>query len=186
MMSTAPSQNLLTADELWQRASKLGRCELIKGELVMMNPAGGDHGYIAGEIFGHIWSFLQEHDLGKVYAAETGFVLERDPDTVRAPDVAFIAKDRVADAKTPKFIPVPPDLVVEVNSPGDAAGEVVEKVQWWLSHGAQLVWVVDPTSKTVTAYQPDGAARVLQRDQTLDGGAVLPGFTLPVAAIFDL
>lgn len=150
----------------------------------MMSPAGGDHGDYAHEIAFHISTFVRRHKLGKVYAAETGFVLERNPDTVRAPDVAFIANDRLSQAKTPKYIPIPPDLVAEVNSPRDTSSAVTAKTHWWLTHGVKLVWIVDPKTRTVSAYHPDGTGRVHQLSDKLDGGEVLPGFSLALTELF--
>jgi len=183
-MSTVSSQKLMTAEELFARSSQLGRCELIEGELVKMSPTGESHAGLAGEIGHHLRLHVKERDLGKVYP-EVGFLLARDPDTVREPDVAYIAKDRLPEARGPKFIPIPPDLAVEVNSPNDTAGDVVAKVQLWLAHGTRAVWVVDPKSKTVTTYHPDGSARVVHHNQTLTGGDVLPGFELPLSQLFN-
>lgn len=186
MMSTASSPSsthLMTADELLGRSSELGRCELVRGELIRMTPPGGTHGWLAAEIARHLGNAVEGSKLGRVYG-EVGFILERDPDTVRAPDVAFIATDRLAEADTPQYIPIAPDLAVEVNSPHDRAGEVAEKVGWWLRHGTRMVWVVDPRSRTVTSYLPDGSARVLQHDQTLGGGEVLPGVSLNLVDLF--
>ena len=184
-MSTASSDQPMTADDLLARSSELGRCELIEGELVMMTPAGGDHGAIVNELAWHLNRHVREHELGKIWAAETGFLLERKPDTVRAPDIAFIATHRVGEAQTPTFIPIPPDLAVEVNSPHDVVGEVAAKVEWWLAHGTALVWVVDLRSRTVTKYHPDGSARVVHINETLTGDDVLPGFELPLAKLFS-
>ena len=151
----------------------------------MMSPAGGFHGSLGIRLLRHLLRFEQDQPLGEFFLAETGFVLERDPDTVRAPDIAFIATDRLAEARTPKYIPIAPDLAIEVNSPNDRAGEVTEKVRWWLTHGTKLVWVVDPRTQTVTAYHPDGSAQVHPRSATLDGGDVLPGFALQLTDLFD-
>ncbi|MEL7087020.1 MAG: Uma2 family endonuclease [Planctomycetota bacterium] len=184
-MSTVPNTNLMTAEELWERATNLGHCELIRGELNQMTPSGGTHSFVGMRLLRALDRFIQDRDLGELTLAETGFRLETNPDTVRAPDIAFIAADRLAQAKTPKFIPIAPDLAVEVNSPNDRAGEVVEKVRWWLTHGTRGVWVVDPKTSTITAYHPDGTARVFAVGQTLDGGEVLPGFTLDLEAFFS-
>jgi len=132
----------------------------------------------------HLDRFIQANKLGELTLAETGFRLGQGADTVRAPDIAWIATERVEQAKTEKFIPIPPDLAVEVNSPSDVIGDVVAKVQWWLAHGTRAVWVVDPKSKTVTTYHPDGSARVVHHNQTLTGGDVLPGFELPLNKLF--
>ena len=186
-MSAVSSPGLMTADELLRRSDALGRCELIEGELIMLMPPGGFHGWIAGDIFRPLDAFVQKQKLGRVFP-EVGYLLERYPDTVRAPDVSFIAADRLDRAKTPKYIPIPPDLAVEVNSPNDRPGEVLEKVGWWLEHGVRLVWVVDPGTQTVAVYPGDAAAgvpRVLGRADTLDGGNVLPGFALPLTEVFQ-
>ncbi|MFI4860850.1 MAG: Uma2 family endonuclease [Phycisphaerales bacterium JB063] len=173
----------MTADQLYERSSELGRCELIKGELRMMSPAGGDHGAITMQIAFALKPFLDDAG-GKLFAAETGFLLGRDPDTVRAPDVAYIAEDRLEAARTPKFIPIAPDFVAEVLSPNDRAEEVATKVQWWLDHGVRLVWVVDPANRCVTAHLPDGDAHRYRESDTLPGGDVMPGLQLAVSDLF--
>jgi len=179
---------LLTAEALLALPDPPKRCELIRGELIPMSPAGGNHGNITHRLNRMIDRFLERSGLGpdgkELFAAETGFILVRNPDTVRAPDIAYITTERLPEARTPKFIPIPPDLAVEVNSPNDRASDVTEKVTWWLTHGVRLVWVVDPQSQTVTAYHPDGTARVHHADQPLDGGDVLPGFTAKLKDIF--
>jgi Uma2 family endonuclease len=174
----------MTADEFFDRSAELGRCELIEGEIIQMSPSGGLHGLIGMRMLRHLDRYVQAHDLGELTLAETGFRLGQDTHTVRAPDIALIASDRVEQAKTEKFIPIPPDLAVEVNSPSDAIGDVVAKVQWWLAHCTRAVWVVDPKSQTVTTYHPDGSARVVHLNETLTGGDVLPGFELPLDKLF--
>lgn len=187
-MSTVQAQqahNRMTAEQFLARSGELGRCELIEGELIQMSPAGGEHGLIGMRLVRRVDRFIADHALGELTLAETGFRLGQDEDTVRAPDIAFIARDRVEQAKTPGFIPIAPDLAIEVNSPNDVIGEVVAKVQWWLEHGTRAVWVVDPRSQTVTTYHPDGSARVVHRSETLTGGEVLPGFELPLTQLFE-
>ena len=177
----------MTADELLRRSDTLGRCELIEGELTMLMPPGGFHGRLCSDLGYFLEDHVRRHPVGWVYQ-EVGYLLERDPDTVRAPDVSFIAADRLDRADTPKYIPIPPDLAVEVNSPNDRPGEVLAKVGWWLEHGVRLVWVVDPETRTVAVYPGDAAAgvpRVLGRADTLDGGNVLPGFVLPLTEVFQ-
>jgi Uma2 family endonuclease len=82
------------------------------------------------------------------------------------------------------YFPGPPDLAVEVVSPSDRAADVQQKVQAWLQHGAQLVWVVEPKSQTISIYRPDGSATVLQSSATLEGDPVLPGFRYDVRRLF--
>jgi len=82
------------------------------------------------------------------------------------------------------FYPGAPDLVVEVLSPDDRPGYVRDKVAAWIEAGSLLVWVVDPDARTVTVHEPARESRVLDDARDLDGGHVLPGFVLPVRAIF--
>jgi Uma2 family endonuclease len=129
--------------------------------------------------------FVQARKLGIVVAAETGFIISRDPDTVRAPDAAFVRQERIPASGAPrKFWVGPPDLAVETMSPSDTVYEVDEKVREWLTAGSQLVWVLNPRQKTVTVYRPDNTAQILGTGDTLDGGDVVPGFQIAVAALF--
>ena len=144
-----------------------------------MSPVGFEHGVIAGRIYGHLLKFLEEHRLGMVTGAATGFQIGHDPDSVRAPDVGFICADRVPKGRIAGFFQGAPDIAVEVVSPTDRAGELLAKVQDWLAAGCQVVWVVDPTPQTVTIYR---TARTTQNPTTDNG--LLPGFRLPVAEIF--
>src|SRR5690349_1374741 len=133
------SSKLITADELLKMGD-IGRCELVYGELVMMSPAGAEHGAVAGRIFRLIANFVEQHHLGMTFAAETGFRLAADPDTVRAPDASFVRRQRVKGRLTKKFFEGAPDLAVEVVSPDDRKREVADKKNAWLAHGAISVW----------------------------------------------
>lgn len=84
----------------------------------------------------------------------------------------------------PTYLELAPDLVVEVVSPSDRMHDVSIKVRLYLDAGTQLVWIVQPSLKTVTVYFPDHTARTLSIDDDLDGGDVLPGFTIAVAELF--
>ena len=151
----------------------------------MMSPAGWRHGETVGNLQTVLGSFIRQQQLGKVFGAETGFQLNVDPDTVRAPDFAFIAKGRVPK-KLPKtgYWPGAPDLAVEVLSPSDRTGEVDEKINEWLSAGAQAVWVVDAKLQIVTIHQPGKSAQVRSAGELLTGDPVVPGFSCPVDEIF--
>ncbi len=173
-MSTAPA---ITAEELARLQSPNTRTELVHGRLIIREPAGARHGRVAARLAMRLGVFVEAHDLGVVYAAETGFVLKRGPDTVRAPDVAFVCKARVPDPEPVSFAEFAPDLVVEVLSPDDRPGEVLAKVADWLRAGARLVWVVDPARRLVRVYHEDGAEAVVRGDGPITGGEVLPGFT---------
>jgi len=179
----ATTERITTAEQLLQ-APDLGPCELVRGELIMVAPAGSSHCHIAADITGALISFVKPRGLGVVYVAEPGFLISHDPDTVRAPDVAFVRAERVPAEDPLGYFQGPPDLAVEVLSPNDRASDVIAKVQDWLGSGCRLVWVVDPESRTVSAYRSRTEIMVLGTSDTLTGGDVLPGFSLPLNEIF--
>jgi Uma2 family endonuclease len=161
------------------------RYELVAGELRVMSPSGWRHGNVISRLTARFASFVEQHDLGITFGAETGFKLASNPDTVRAPDASFIAKQNLPQ-REPKdgFWPGAPDLAVEVLSPGDRTGEVDEKIEAWLAAGCAAVWIVDPQLETVTIYSSRTDVRVITASETLTGAPVVPGFSCAVHELF--
>ena len=183
MAAGVTTTRAMTARDL-EAVPEAERGELIRGEMRPVSPTNPEHFLVTGNVFGPLWSFVNERGLG-VVGGEGGFLLEVDPDTMLAPDVAFVPWDRFPPkGRRRGFQPIVPDLVVEVLSPSNTAAEVNEKVRIYLAAGVRLVWVVDPVAEVVTVYEPDGAARLLRPGEALDGGAVLPGFALPLDDLF--
>ena len=177
--------DLITADELLQMKDDGFRYELSRGELIKMSPAGHHHGRIALNFTTPLDQFVRANQLGSVYAAGTGFKLAEDPDVVRAPDATFIRRERVEEmGQTEGFWPGAPDLAAEVVSPGDTYAEVQDKIADWLDAGTRLVVVVNPRIQTVDLYRSRSDIRILTIDDVLDGGEVVPNWTLPVRDIF--
>jgi Uma2 family endonuclease len=183
-------EKLYTAEDLWelshQPENKSKRLQLIEGVIYEMPPAGGEHGGITLDLGSVVRSHVKAHDLGFTTAAETGFILFKNPegkDTVLAPDVGFISKVHLPQGLPKGYIPVRPDLAIEVVSPGDTADEVDQKVNTYLEYGVRLVWVFYPKTRSVLAHTRTSVQR-LDINGTLDGGDVLPGFTLAVRDIF--
>jgi Uma2 family endonuclease len=127
---------------------------------------------------------VDEHDLGAVYAAETGFLLARNPDTVRAPDVAFVRADRLASTAEEGFFPGPPDLAVEVVSPSDSYSAVEEKVFEWLDSGCRVVVVLDPRRQVATVYRSRQSISLLSPPDLLSAEDLVPGWSVPLAQLF--
>ena len=182
---------LLTADDLKALPENVWRYELVHGRLVRMPPTGFQHGTIGSRLVSALENFVDAHALGRVTAAETGFLLSQpdEPDTVLAPDVAFISADRVPTPDTPDWTGFPrlaPDLVVEIASPGQHRPEMAIKANTWLAAGVRLVWVVWPSTQQVEIWEPDRepAMRTLMKSDELDGGTVLPGFTFPISRLW--
>ena len=177
---------LMTADELLRLPRGRYRYELVKGELIQMAPAGAKHGVIAIHIGALLDGHVRRSKLGIVCAAETGFILARNPDTVRAPDASFVSRARIPREGMPEaFWPIAPDLAVEVVSPGDTASEVQTKVVEWINAGTRLVWVIDPKTQTVTVYRSLANVRVLTLSDKLDGADVVPGFEIAVKELYE-
>lgn len=179
----ATTGQITTAEQLL-RAPDSGRCELLRGELVMMSPSGFEHGRVVVRVTGPLFRFLQQNPLGVLIDAATGFQIGHNPDTVRAPDVAFVLRDRVPPPSFRGFFQGAPDLAIEVLSPDDRAGEVLAKVWDWLGAGCRAVWILDPRTRTVSVYQSRTQITVLSDEETLTGGEILPGFSMPVSEIF--
>ena len=176
-------EKLYTVDDLWERSRDGGRYELIEGALVEMSPTGDKRGVVANWVAYLVTAFVEAHDLGEVSAAETGYILFTEPATVCAPDVGFVARERLTPL-TGRYYPLAPDLAVEVVSPGDSARLLRQKVDRYLQAGTQLVWVIFPDERLIDVYQAGAPTLTLREDDTLDGGAVLPGFTVAAREVF--
>jgi Uma2 family endonuclease len=150
-----------------------------------MAPAGGEHGAVTVNLTSPLDVHVKANNLGIVFGAETGFKIETDPDTVLAPDIAFVRRERIPESGIPKgYWPGPPDLVVEVISPGATYEEVNEEVARWLAAGAAMVWVLNPRRRTVTVHRSLTDITVLTEADELTGGDLIPGFRCRVAEIF--
>ncbi|MBL8133267.1 MAG: Uma2 family endonuclease [Anaerolineae bacterium] len=188
-------QMLVSADDFWEFIQNLpahdpGHYELIEGVIVPMPPTGEMHGSSAFSLTIHVGNHVIANDLGRVTAAETGYIVWRSPDPqgkdiILAPDLGFIAKARMSAKPSRGFVEGAPDLAVEVLSPSDRMANVMKKVQLYLQHGTRLVWVVDPDAEMIVQFTPSGVVRVFGADETLEGGDVLPGFSLPLRILFN-
>ena len=172
--------SLMTADELLQLPDDGFRYELVRGELRKMSPTGFEHGDVESAIDSSLRAHVKKHRLGKVVTGDVGFRIGRNPDTVLAPDVAFVRSERVV--KTRKFFEGPPDLAVEVVSPGDSYTEVEEKASDWLRAGTQVVIVVDPARQTDRIHR---ASEIVDVTDVIVVDDVVPGWRLPLSEIFE-
>lgn len=169
----------MTLDEFLE--SDLEGYEYVKGELVPMPPTSMEHGRISTNLFLPLGLYVRENQLGDVYMPDTGF---RVGERVLIPDIAFVSDARMPDDLS-KASPVPPDLAIEVVSPTDALHRVVEKAFAYLDAGTQLVWVLEPRSKTVMVYRSETDITLLTRNDTLTGENVIKGFSCQVAELFE-
>src|SRR5438105_10570156 len=156
-----PRAAMQTAEDLLRFREPGKTAELVRGVLIVREPPGTGHGARAARLTLRVGTFVERHDLGQVFAQDTGFKIERDPDTVRAPDVAFVARERLAQIPDEGYAELAPDWVAEILSPRDRPGEVLEKVGQWLGAGVRAVWVPDQVRRHA------GLSRA--------GGTVAPG-----------
>lgn len=175
----------MTAQELFEHRHEPYRHELVDGILYEMEPPGAEHGFVASQIGDLLKQHVSAAGLGVVFTSEVGFHLASDPDTVRGPDVSFVARERVDASGIPAgYWPGPPDLAVEVVSPNDRRTKVEGKALHWLSAGTRAVVVLDPRLRTATVYRARDDIRVLNADEMLELGDVVPGWSARVADFF--
>ncbi len=157
--------------------------ELVDGVLVE-KVMGYFESYLACLLIQLLNNFVLPRRLG-IIAGPDG-MLRLVVGLVRIPDISFVSWDRLPDRQVPRQ-PIPalaPDLAVEVLSASNTREEMDEKLRDYFAAGVRLVWYVDPPAKTVTVYTSTQQSVVLHESDTLDGGAVLLGFSLPLRDLF--
>jgi Uma2 family endonuclease len=177
-----PETRLITADEFL--AMDRPWCELIRGEIVEVNPPGRRACEVTARIAHILLEHVEDAGEGTVLTGEPGFKLESDPDLVRAPDVAYVRLDRLEGQDRSKYPTVAPDLAVEVVSPSDTFAAVEEKAAMWLSYGTRLVWVVEPEKEQVFVYRAGEPRISLGEGEEVTGGDVLPGLAVRIHRLF--
>ena len=168
------------ADLIEVNAGKRGIFELVDGVLVE-KPMGKVESLLAGAIIAILRSFVIPRNLGIITVPDG--MMRLAPANFRAPDISFIAWQRVPEGPLSEdsLADVVPDLAVEVLSPSNTKAEMARKRREYFAAGVQLVWEVNPRSRTVTVYNEPEQSTILDATMTLDGGEVLPGFLLPLA-----
>lgn len=193
MSATPPAptvQKLMTADEFWdfcnlpENENRL--FDLIRGRVVEVSRPTRRHGIVAVRI-SHLLT-VWAYSIGRGYVAgnDSGVLLEEDPDTVVGPDVAYFTDANTFAEVHPKWGEEPPVLAVEVMSPNDRMTQMNEKILDYHRNGVPVVWIVDYEFPRVTVYRANQSHVMFGVNDTLDGGAELPGFSCPVAEFFRL
>jgi Uma2 family endonuclease len=181
------SSRAFTVDDLYAMPDD-GRVYEIEAGLLVSEPLPSPrHGRVVAALAELLRRHVRSRGLGVVLAADAGFLLAREPDTLRGPDVSFVARERYLRLEDEsRAFPGPPDLAIEVLSPGNTPAALHGKVADYLAAGARLVWLVDPERQCVTVYRSLLAPRTLPAEGELDGEDVLPGFRARVADIFEV
>ncbi|HEY0780171.1 MAG TPA: Uma2 family endonuclease [Gemmatirosa sp.] len=184
-MATAVGTERITATEFLTHPAVNGPSELVHGEVRVLVPAGGRHGGIAANVFRALDRYVEPRALGRCFTDGTGFALPPGDDTVRSPDAAFVSAGRLPVEDLPEgWVPVAPDLVVEVLSPSESHSDVMEKLADYFAGGTELAWVIDPRRRGVEVHAAGQPVRWVPWGAELDGAPVLPEFRVAVAALF--
>jgi Uma2 family endonuclease len=174
----------MTVEELWELRHDPYRFALIEGELYRMPGAGGTHGLVTTNCAGYLVAFAKPRRLGGVFT-ETGFRLSPDQETTLFPDVAFVRAPRMPPPdRLDRFLQLVPDLAVEIVSPTDYPTLVDTKLAVYAAAGTPEVWVLRPKEQTVQIVRHGRTVATLGSEETLDGGDLLPGFSIKVADLF--
>jgi Uma2 family endonuclease len=184
-MSVATTEALVTAEEYLRLPDNGQPTELVRGRIVPMNMPKPRHGQICVNAAYLLRRFLEANDLGHVVGNNAGVLTRRNPDTVRGADLAFYSYSKVPRGPLPDdYLPVPPEVVFEVRSPGDRWSELHAKVGEYLTAGVQVVCVLDDQTETAHVFPADGSPATFTGDQELVLPGVLAGFRLAVRRFF--
>jgi Uma2 family endonuclease len=159
--------------------------ELVDGQLVERNVSTLSC-LVESMVHARIFSHAQQGKLGPVWTGTMGFACFPDrPKKVRRPDVSFVKAERMTpELMQTGYLPIAPDLAVEVISPGDLAHEVAEKIEEYMHAGVSLIWVIEPELRLVDVYRKNGVNTRLRETDELLGEDVLPGFHCRIAELF--
>jgi len=147
--------------------------------------SGGLPGIVGGRIVRLLGEYVDKHNLGWVSGAETEYKWP-GLDYPKRPDAAFITAEHLAFPDL-DAIPFAPDIAVEVISKTDSLIATATKAVEYLEADTQLVWIVNPATRVIEVYKVGdvGPSQFLRVNDVLDGGDVLPGFTMKVGEIFE-
>lgn len=156
-----------------------------EGEIVFMSPSGGVTGARNAKIIIALGQWANEDGRGVVFDSSTGFILANK--AVRAPDTAWVHRSSLAKltpSQKERFLPVTPELVIEIASPSDRQSELQTKMEEYIANGVQLGWLILPEARKIMVYRPGEDGQLLSDIDSISGDPVLPGFTLDLRPIW--
>lgn len=160
--------------------------ELERGRWVPVTRSTWRHGRILIRVGFLLEMYARQHPGWSVSGGDPGTKLSHDPDTLRGPDVGMVRAEREPKGRgVAGWLEGAPDVAVEIMGDSPSASDLAAKALEYLAAGAKMVWVLDPEPERVMVYTPPNQIRVLRRDETLEGGDVLPGFSCRVGEMFE-
>jgi Uma2 family endonuclease len=181
-MHNVKPKGTATVEDLLKMPEDGQKHELVDGEIVV-SPTGVRHSQIAIKIAHIIATFLDGHPIGVLFSPDLGIWLSNG--NLRSPDLTFVRNEKMPkDEDRDKFAEFIPDLAVEVLSPTDRPKFVAEKIGEFLENGVPIVWLVDPSRKTVSEYRSLSEIKLYSGDDVIHAEPVLPGFSSPISRFF--
>lgn len=160
--------------------------EVVEGEWSPVSRNTWRHGEIVHNLSLILGLYARSQPGWRVAVGDPGARLRRDPDTLRGPDVAMIRQERVPEGRGVEgWLRGAPDVAVEVLGDGQSMSELLHKAQEYIDAGSRMVWLADPDAGRLVLVTPPNQFRILQGDDAVDGGDVLPGFQCRVAELFE-
>jgi Uma2 family endonuclease len=180
--------HLLTAEEFYDFChlpENRDRClELDRGEVVELNRPNIRHGVVCANVAWILGNYVRERQKGYVVSNDAGLIVERDPDTVNGPDVFLYDQSRSFDELPFPYDEQLPALIIEVLSPSDRLGKVMQRVTRFLDRGTSLVWVLDPEARNLTVYRSEQPPIVYEGTEEVTGFDLLPDLKIRVTDFF--
>jgi Uma2 family endonuclease len=159
------------------------RFELVNGEIEEKMP-NEQHAVVNSFLHGELYIFLKTNPLGRL-TIEARYSPKSDALNDRIPDIAFTQNERLQPVVKQGAAPTMPDLIIEVQSPGQSMKKMREKAAYFIANGAKLVWLVYPHKRLVEVLRANGESDILTVEDALSGEDILPGFELPVLQLFE-
>ncbi len=163
------------------------KAEFINGEVIMHSPVKRRHLDATQNLLTLLRVYVHLHDLGAVDSEKALVGLTRND---YEPDICYWNAETAASFQDDQMEHPAPDLIVEVLSKSTTGRDRGVKFEDYAAHGVREYWIIDPVRKSVEQYQLDeptmafASVATLYVDDTLEALTV-PGFRIPVQAIFD-
>lgn len=179
------THRLFTIEDMHDLPDDGCRYELSRGMLIAEPQPGGRHGLVVSRFAYVLMKYAERTGDGVVLTGDSGFVLAQNPDTLRAPDIAWVRLSRYAALTNDLgFLPLQPDLAVEVLSPSNRLGALRRKLRDYFEAGTRRVWFADPGKRTLTVHKVGAPPETLTASMTIVDPELLPGFEERVATFF--
>ncbi len=187
--ATATPPKLLTAVEFWEftqlPVNSDKQFELVRGEVIELPSPTKPHGRVCANALFALESYARRTARGYTVGNDAGVVLERDPDTVRGPDVSFYLESESLREMDQKYSVSIPELVVEVQSPGDRQLKLARKIAMYLENGVKVVWIINFEERFASIHRLGKSPEVFECGQTITIEE-LPVFSCPVDDLFRM